>query len=45
LTAYGAAISAYEGSIPAALDGSKTAVALKNKLRHAAIKMYSQLAH
>jgi hypothetical protein len=45
LTAYGSAITAYEGSIPAALDGSKTAVAQKNKFKEAAIRMYTQLAH
>jgi len=45
LTNYGNAISAYEGSIPAALDGSKTAVAQKKKLREVAIKMYRQFAH
>ena len=33
LTTYGNAITAYEGSIPAALDGSKTAVAQKEKLK------------
>jgi len=41
VTTYGTAITAYEGAIPAALDGSKTAVAQKNKLRNAAVKMYS----
>jgi hypothetical protein len=45
LTAYGNAITAYKDSIPAALDGSKTAVAQKNKLKEAAIRMYTQLAH
>jgi hypothetical protein len=45
LTSYGNAISAYEGSIPAANDGGKTAIAQKNKLRGAATKMYKQLAH
>jgi hypothetical protein len=45
LATYGTGISSYEASIPAALDGGKTAVAQKNKLRHAAIKMYDLLAH
>ena len=45
LTTYGNAITAYEGSTPAALDGSKTAVAQKDKLKEAAIRMYTQLAH
>ena len=34
-----AATDAYEASIPAALDGSKTAVASKNKLLRAAMRM------
>jgi hypothetical protein len=42
---YEAGIRAFEGSIPAALDGSKTAVALKNKLKGAAVNMYNELAH
>src|SRR5437867_1978345 len=45
LAAYQAAIEAYEAAIPAALDGSKTAAAQKNKLRDAAIRMYIELAH
>src|SRR5438093_13606431 len=45
LANYQAAIDAYEASIPAALDGSKTAVAHKNKLLHAAMRMYVELAH
>jgi hypothetical protein len=46
LKTYGAAITAYEDVIPAAtLDGGKNAVALKNKLRDAAIKMYVENAH
>ncbi len=45
LAIYQAAIEAYEAAIPAALDGSKTAIAQKNKLRDAAIRMYIQLAH
>jgi len=45
LPIYGNAIAAYKASIPAALDGSKTAVALKKRLRDVAIKMYVQLAH
>jgi hypothetical protein len=40
IKAYGNAISAYEGSIPAALDGSKTAVAQKNKLKRTVVRMY-----
>jgi hypothetical protein len=40
LATYGTGITAYEGAIPAALDGSKTAVAQKNKLKRAAVKMY-----
>lgn len=42
LTTYGNSISAYESAIPAALDGSKTAKAQKNKLKTAAIKQYEQ---
>ena len=45
LTTYGNAISEYKNSIPAALDGGKTAIAQKNKLRTTAIKMYGLLAH
>jgi len=45
LKTYGAAIGAYEAAIPAAHDGSKTAIALKNRLRDAAVKIYTQLAH
>src|SRR2546425_12077460 len=45
LAAYQAAIDAYEAAIPAALDGSKTAVANKNKLLETAIGMYVELAH
>jgi hypothetical protein len=45
LTTYGTQISAFEASIPAALDGSRTAVAQKKKLRVAAVKSYDQLAH
>lgn len=37
---YGAEISNYKAAIPAALDGSKTAVAQKNKLRNSAVRMY-----
>jgi hypothetical protein len=44
IATYAAGVSAFEDAIPAALDGSKTAVAQKNKLRYAAIKMYDQLA-
>jgi hypothetical protein len=45
LPSYQQSVAAYESSIPATLDGSKTAVAQKKKLRSAAIKMYSQIAH
>ena len=45
LAAYQAAITAFEAAIPAALDGSKTAIAQKNKLRNAAVHAYEQLAH
>ena len=45
LAAYGNLINEYKASIPAALDGSRTAVAQKDKLRSAVIKMYKQLAH
>ena len=40
LATYEAAINAYKAAIPAALDGSRTANAQKNKLRNAAIKLY-----
>ena len=45
LAMYQTAITSYEAAIPAALDGSKTAVAQKNKLRDEVAKMYVQLAH
>ena len=45
LATYEAAINAYKVAIPAALDGSRTAVAQKNKLRHAAVKIYAEMAH
>ena len=45
LSAYQSAIAAFDAAIPAALDGSKTAIAHKNKLRDAAVRMYVQLAH
>jgi len=45
LAAYQAAIDAYDAAIPAALDGSKTAVANKNKLLETAIGMYVEIAH
>jgi hypothetical protein len=45
LATYKNAINAYEAAIPAAHDGSKTAIAQKNKLRNVAVKMYIQLAH
>ena len=43
--AYQAGIRAYEGAIPAALDGSRTAIAQKNKLRDVVERMYVELAH
>ena len=33
------------GSVAAAVDGGKTAIAQKNKTRDAAVKIYTQLAH
>lgn len=46
LKTYGDAIAAYEDAIaPATVDGGKNAVALKNKLRDVATKMYIQNAH
>jgi hypothetical protein len=45
LAAYAAAIAAYEDSLPAVMDGSKTAMVQKNKLRDVAIRMYTLLAH
>jgi hypothetical protein len=45
LTRYAAGISDYEGSIPVALDGGKTALAQKKKLRLTVTKMYRELAH
>jgi len=45
LAAYGSAISDYEASIPPSLDGGKTALEKKRKLRNVAITMYKQLAH
>ena len=44
LDTYGNEISAYDASITATLDGSKTAIAQKNKLKARAIKMYGQIA-
>jgi hypothetical protein len=44
LTLYGNGIAAYETSIPAALDGSKTANAQKKKLLAAVTNMYVELA-
>src|SRR5258708_21908233 len=43
LNTYGAGIKSYEDAIPLALDGSKTAIAHKNKQRNAAVKMYTEL--
>jgi len=45
LTSYGNGITAYENSIPAALDFSKTAKAQTEKLRVAVTKMYVELAY
>src|ERR1041385_6726895 len=42
---YQAGIAAYEAALPAALDGGKTAIAQKNKLREEATRMYVLLAH
>ena len=42
---YQGAITAYQGAVPVALDGSRTAIAHKNKLRAAATRMYVELAH
>jgi hypothetical protein len=39
LTAYAGAITSYKNSIPAALDGSRAAIALKNKLRATAVNV------
>jgi hypothetical protein len=44
LATYSTGIDSYEASIPPALDGSKTAVEQKKKLRAAVLKMYSLLA-
>jgi hypothetical protein len=45
MNVFGADIAAFEASIPAALDGSKAAVAIKNKLKTVAVREYVQLAH
>src|SRR5262245_3036365 len=45
LAVYRTAIDAYQALLPAALDGSKTAIAHKNRLREDALRMYVQLAH
>jgi hypothetical protein len=45
LGAYAAAVASYEDSLPAAMDGSKTAVERKNKPRADAIRMYTMLGH
>ena len=45
LPIYKATIEAYEATFPGVLDGSRNAVALKNKLRQAATRMYVELAH
>src|SRR3954468_7326318 len=42
---YEAAITAYEDSIPGALDRGRTAVAQRNRLRETAKRMYAELAH
>src|SRR5262245_43381004 len=44
LDKYAIAIEAYSESIPAALDGGKTAIEQKNTLRNVVLKMYAQLA-
>jgi hypothetical protein len=40
-----ATINAYKAAIPVAIDGSKTAIAQKNKLRDIAVKFYTLNAH
>ena len=46
LKTYADGIAAYKDAIPeATIDGGKKAVALKNKLRNAAVDMYTQNAH
>jgi hypothetical protein len=45
LTKYAAGLSDYEGAIPAALDGGKTAIAQKKKLCVTVTKRYRELAH
>jgi hypothetical protein len=45
LKTFGGGITTYKAAIPAALDGSKTAIAQKNKLKRAVVKMYTQNAH
>jgi len=42
---YKTTIDGYLAAVPVALDGSRTAIAHKNKLRNAAIRMYGELAH
>ena len=44
LQKYAVAIEAYSESLPAALDGGKTAIEQKNKLRNEVLKIYAQLA-
>ena len=44
LATYGNAVSAYDASITAALEGGKTVIAQKNKLKKAVIKLYDQQA-
>jgi hypothetical protein len=44
LQKYEVAIEAYSASLPAALDGGKTAIEQKNKLRNEVLKIYAQLA-
>jgi hypothetical protein len=45
LATYQAAITAYEDSISTAVNGSKAQVSQKNKLRNAAVKLYTLNAH
>jgi hypothetical protein len=45
LPTYQQAVTAFESAIPAALDGSKTAIAQKKKLRDEASKIYILNAH
>jgi len=41
LPTFEASINAFKAAIPAAMDGSKTAIAQRNKLRNVAVKLYA----